>query len=155
MKERRMYVRYDTDAKIYFLVKYNVKTKIKYKILDNLKLWAKKYAAVSRDVSAEGIDFSANKKLKKGDILYLEVYLPRHKKPIPMTGEVRWSHRRSGKRKGRYKFDSGVRLLTVEDKIVSRSIYFDEKNSVYWSAVLDAVFGSFSRLFKKRLPKRK
>lgn len=155
MKERRKYARYDTEAKIYFCVEYDIKTKIKFKILDDEGLLARKNAAVSRNVSAEGLSFSANRKLKKGEILYLEVYLPSQKNPITMTGEVRWSHPRSGKLKDSYKFDSGVRLLMVEDKIVSKTIYFDKKHSIYWSVILDYIFGSFSRLVKNKRWKNK
>jgi hypothetical protein len=155
MKERRKYTRYDTEAKIYFCAKYDIKTKIKFKILDDEGILARKNAAVSRNVSAEGISFSSNRKLKKGEILYLEIYLPSQKIPVTMTGKVKWSHLSSGKPKGSYKFDTGIKLLMVEDKIVSKTIYFDKKHSVYWSVILEYVFGSFSKLVKNKRRKKK
>ena len=151
MKERRKYARYDTEAKIYFRVNYDLKTKVKFQVLRDgkKKHLSRKYLALSRDVSAEGLGFSANKRLTKGDFLYLEVYLPKKKKPVHMRGEVRWARPAFRPRKYSYKFDTGVKLMAVSGEPVAKSIYFDKKNKVIWSGVLDSVFGNFRKIIQK------
>ena len=151
-KERRRYPRYNTEVKIYFHVDYELKTKVTFKVLADKQGYAgdKKYAAISRDVSAEGLKFTSDKKLKKGDILYLEVYIPKKKKPIHMTGEVRWSKNNEKAVKAKFKFDTGIRLLTVEGVAVPDAVCFDKDHGVIWSPVLDSIFGSFRKLMQKR-----
>ncbi|MDP1853020.1 MAG: PilZ domain-containing protein [Candidatus Omnitrophota bacterium] len=156
-KERRKYLRYNTEVKIYFHVNYDLKTKVRFQVLDEKEsmLLSKKYPALSRDVSAEGLRFNSGKELKKGNSLYLEVYLPRKKRPVRMTGQVRWSKKVLGSGSGKNKFDTGVKLLTVSGKPVSNSIYFDNESRVIWSTVLDSVFGSFRKLMQKNtVPRR-
>ena len=81
--ERRQYERYDTEVKIYFYVNYEIKTKVDYRVMDKGGEVPrdKKHHALSKDVSAQGMCFISNEKLNNGDQLYLEVYLPRAKKP--------------------------------------------------------------------------
>jgi len=147
--ERRKYERYDTEAEIYFHVTYEVKTKVEFQILESKSsdtILSRKYIAISRNVSAEAICFCSEKQLKTGDMLFMEVYLPSEKKPIHMEGQVRWSC--ATKQKDR--FDTGVKLNTVNGKPVHGSIYFDEENKVVWSAVLDSVFGNFRKLIQNQ-----
>jgi len=71
-----------------------------------------------------------------------------------MLGEVRWSKKLSSSPKDAYEFDTGVKLLTVMGETVSKSVYFDKKYRVFWSIVLDYIFGSFRRCIqenKKRI----
>ena len=149
-KERRKYKRFDTEAKIYFRVTYDIKTIVKFRVVDQDKkrLSSKKYFAISKNVSAEGLCFTSDKKLEKGNILQLEIYLPRQKKPIPMTGEVRWSQSTVDSKK-KTKFDTGVKLMAIGGEPVSKSIYYDEANHVIWSAVLESIFGSFRKFIQK------
>ncbi len=160
-KEKRKYERYDTRAKIYFQVKYDIATKVRFRVIDKIKNKAltKKYEALSKNVSAEGLCFSSVKQLNEGDVLYLEVYLPvpaekkvslpkRFKKPILMEGEVRWSES-LGKLKRQTLYDTGVKLITVDGQPVDESVYFDDMNRVVWSAVLESVFGKFRITAKK------
>ncbi|NQU19112.1 PilZ domain-containing protein [bacterium] len=152
-KERRKYERYETDAKVYFRVIYEIETKVEFQILDKEKKdrpLSEKYPAMSRNVSVEGLCFISDKKLEKGDMLYLEVYLPSEKSPIYMKGKVRWSQSASLKQREKNKFDTGVKLISVEDKSVLSSIYYDEANKVVWSIVLDSVFGNFRKLAQKK-----
>lgn len=150
IKERRKYERYNTEVKIYFRVNYDLKTKVKFQVADKFKerLLAKKYPGLSRNVSAEGLGFSSDKKLKKGDYLYLEVYLPKQKEPVFMQGEARWSKPAPAAQKSRYKFDAGVKLTYVAGTPVSESIHLDKKHGVIWSIVLDSIFGNFRRLMR-------
>lgn len=149
-KERRKYQRYDTEVKIFFHVNYDIKTKVKFRLIDKQKhvLLPKRYLGLSRNVSAEGIRFSSIKQLQKRDIIFIEVYLPKLKKPICMTGEVRWSEQTFLHPKIKYKFDTGVRLISVSGRPVHESIHYDKKNKIYWSEVLDSVFGSFRKFMQ-------
>ena len=147
-KERRKYPRYDTEVKIYFRVHYSLKTKVKFQLIgqDSDKSSAKKYFGLSRDVSAEGLKFSSSKKLRKGNHLYLEMYIPKRREPIWMLGEVRWSNKLLVHSKPPYKFDTGVKLTNIMGEAVSKSIYFDKRYNVFWSSVLNYAFGSFGRM---------
>lgn len=152
-KERRKYERYGTEAKVYFRVVYEVTTKVEFQILDKKKKdksLSKKYLAISKNVSAEGICFTSDIKLEKKNILYLEVFLPGEKKPIIMEGQARWSHATSPEEEKKHKFDTGVKLISVNGKSVLASIHFDEANKVIWSIVLESVFGKFRKLAHKK-----
>lgn len=148
--ERRKYERYNTKAEVYFSVVYDIKTKVKFRLLDKDKIFKKRYFGLTKDISVEGMRFSSDKKLKIGDNLYLEVYLPKHKEPICMTGEVRWSRRISVHPDDKYKFDTGVRLITVLDKPVSKTVHYDKEHQVYWSIALDSVFGEFRKFMQEK-----
>ncbi|MFH1359577.1 MAG: PilZ domain-containing protein [Candidatus Omnitrophota bacterium] len=155
--ERRKYSRYDTEVKVYFRVTYDIKTIVKFQIIEEEKEQGdqRKYSAISKNVSAEGICFCSNKRLEKGDILYLEVYLPGAKNPIRMKGDVRWSRVCGSSTPKEKKYDTGVQLVIVNKRPVSRSIHFDEKNNIVWSNVLESVFGSFRRFVRQSKSKVK
>ena len=150
-QERRKYDRYATEAKIYFRVTYDLKTKIEFQVVDKDKgrSLSKKYAAVSKNVSAEALCFTCKHKLKEGDFLLLDVYLPSGKKPIHMEGRVVWSQATAPQQKLRQLFEAGVRLVMVDGSSVKESIYFDSAHQVTWSAVLESVFGNFRKLAQK------
>jgi len=151
-QDKRKYERFDTEVKIYFQVSYDLKTRVEYQILDKDKkeTASAKYEAVSRNVSAEGLCFTSDKNLEKGELLFLEIYLPKQKEAIPMKGEVVWCRPDSLAKKNEGKFDTGVRLIMVDGKSVPESIYRDKEHGVVWSAVLDAVFGNFRIFAQKR-----
>lgn len=152
-RERRKYERYETETKVYFRVVYEIETKVEFRIVtkkDNGETLSEKYSALSRNVSAEGLCFICERQLKKGDMLYLDVYLPGRKKPISMKGCVRWSQPVAKEEKGR--FDTGVRLICVGDKSVMASIHYDEANHLVWSIVLESIFGSFRKIIQKNSP---
>ena len=151
-KERRKYPRYSTEVKIYFRVHYSLKTKVKFQLIDNSpdKSLSRKYFGVSRDVSAEGMRFSSPKRLRKGNRLYLEMYIPRRRQPVWMMGEVRWSKKLIVHPKLPYRYDTGVKLTSIMGESVPRSIYFDKKYKVFWSNVLNYAFGSFRKTLRKK-----
>ena len=100
-KENRKYSRYDTEVKIYFHVAYDIKTKVRFRLIDKAHHPASpQYAAISKNVSAEGICFTSQKKLQKGDLLFLEVFIPDGRDAIPMHGEVRWCEPGRQRQKG-------------------------------------------------------
>lgn len=92
-RERRKFERYDMEMKVHFYVHYDMETKVKFEVIEEEKSGskAKKYSGLSKDFSIEGMRFSSDRKIKKGENLRIEVYLPQKKSSIPMMGQVRWS----------------------------------------------------------------
>jgi hypothetical protein len=150
-EERRRYSRYDTELKVYFRVNFELKTKVEFQLIDKEKHTAlsEKHSAVSRNVSAEGLCFTSNVKLMKGDVLSLEVYLPSQDTPIYMEGEVRWSQETPLSKSDKKKFSTGIKILNVEGRQVDPTIFYDAEHNVIWSVVLDSVFGSFKKIVQK------
>ena len=155
-KNKRKHDRYDTELKVYFDCVYELKTLVKFQVKDpDAKTpLLRKYSALSKNISAEGICFSTGKKLNPGDLLKLEIYLPQEANPICMDGEVRWcTNIPSLAGESESKFDVGIRLLTVADQSVENSVYFDEPNQITWSVVLESVLGGFKTArFKRAQP---
>jgi len=154
--EKRKYERYDSGLKIYFDFCYDVETKVKYQLVDRYKgkLLPQKYSAIGHNVSAQGLSFTSRKKLKKNDSLSLEIYLPTAQKPVHMQGQVRWSRKAPStitKTESKDIYLSGIQLTSVDEKSVTKSIYFDEDYQVTWSIVLESVFGNFRILAMKKL----
>lgn len=151
--DKRKHDRYDTEVKIFFHVNYAVETKVEYQVLVDQKahkVLDKKYSALSRNVSAEGLSFSSNKQLSPGMFLHIEVYLPGSKAPVHMDGEVRWSAPSKTKPPQEPLFDTGVKLTKVNGMSVAETIHVDKTHHVVWSAVLDSVLGNFRILAAKK-----
>ena len=148
--ERRKYPRYDTELKVYFQVKYDIKTRVEFEVVESIHPddVAHKYSGLCNNVSAEGLCFASKKRLEKGDILLIEVYEPAVKNPVRMEGHVRWSERLPGDDEKEGVFHTGVQLISVGNKLVSDSVYFDKKYKVMWSAVLESLFGTFAAIKK-------
>ena len=150
--ERRKYLRYGTEMKVYFRVKYDIETRVKFKVLQGES--THKYSGLCKNVSVEGLCFVSKKKLNVGDLLLLEVYEPIIKGPIVMEGQVRWSRRLPGEDGAEDVYHTGVKLALVNGKSVPDSIRLDSKYKVAWSIVLDSLFGNFAAMVRK-LKKRK
>lgn len=150
-KERRVYQRYDSELSVYFNVNYDLKTKVVFWLFtkgrDSQVL--PKYFAVSKNVSAQGLCFHSDHKLRKNTPLFLEVYLPKKEDPVMMTGAVRWCKPFSQKDTQGGRFYTGIKLLTVYEKLVAPTIYFDQTYKVVWSNVLESVFGSYREAAQK------
>lgn len=154
-EEKRKYERYDTQLKVYFDFAYDLKTKVKFKVLDKKKETpSRKYSGLSRNVSAEGLCFACRRKLRKGDFLDLEIYLPGAAVPVRMKGEVRWSQCVSDEQTKEKVYQTGVLLRTVEDKPVAGTIHYDKEYHVHWSIVLESVLGSFKDLARQQSSQR-
>ena len=154
-RERRRYERYGTKVEIYFRVAYDVTTKLKFRVRNKTgKISPRKYAAISKNVSAEGLCFVSTKKLNKGDILCLEVYLPKSEDPIEMEGEVRWCEAIVSRHSSKKTFETGLRILAVQDQSVMKSIYYDKDYQIIWSILLESVLGSF-RIISEKLASRR
>ncbi len=150
-QDKRKYERFETEVKIYFQVSYDVRTVVKFQIIDkaNTQTKSEKYVALSKNVSAEGLCFISDQRLEKEDILNLEVFLPQADSPILMTGKVCWSQKDLLAPEKKERFTTGIQLLTVNDQAVGKSICFDKENRVVWSVVLESIFGSF-RVFMQK-----
>ena len=152
--ERRKHQRYETDLKIDFSVTFDLETKIKFQVKDQRKgaPAPKVYNAVGHNINAEGLGFSSNLKLEKGEHLILDVFLPSVKDPIRMEGRVRWCSQVEG---APSEYRTGVKLIEVRSENVEKSIFYDQTNKIQWSIVLESVFGGFkeSVLSKKKLSK--
>ena len=153
--EKRQYERYDTELRVYFDRGFEVETKVKYQILDKQKEKpiSRKYAALSKNVSAEGLSFVSSQQLEKGDYLHLEVYLPTAIRPVRMEGEVRWSNPVAKEKHQGPLFQTGVLLKKVNGETVDQTVHFDKEYHVNWSNVLESVLGSFKDLAKKNIKK--
>lgn len=150
-KEKRKYQRYITEMQVYFRVTYDIRTRLKFQVLDTNKekRTSRKYSGISENINIEGLCFVSKKKLEKGDMLLLEVYAPNVKVPIQMEGKVRWSQKLPQEAKRRDMFHTGVKLILVSGKSVADSIYYDAKYKVAWSLVLEAVFRSFKAMIER------
>jgi len=147
--EKRRHECYTAEAKVYFSVIYDVKTKVKFQVLDKdgtYQILGDKFPAISKDISAEGMRIVCKKELKKGDLLHLEIYLPNQRDPLVMEGEVRWSQ----KLPDMDHFDAGIKLSKINGKVVSSSVYHDGVNQIVWSTVLESVFGDFKKIAQKK-----
>lgn len=151
-EERRKYSRYDTGMKVFFQVKYDLKTKVKFQVVspDKKIRLGPSYEGVSKNISVEGLGFISKKKLQAGDTLMIDIYAPHVNIPVQMQGQVRWCKKIPGDLAHKSMYHTGVKLLKVNSEPVAPSIYFDEQYKVIWSVVLESVFSSFQRMMKQK-----
>ena len=162
-KDKRKYKRYNTEAKIYFDFAYDLETKVKFELIEEKKKPKpkKKYLAVSRNISAEGLCFVSHKDVKIGDQLYMEVYLPSAVEPIHMIGVVIWCDAVAESstyvlddKENKQMYHIGVVLSLVDGDPVGDSIHFDKEYGVNWSVVLESVFGSYKMLMGEKYKRK-
>jgi hypothetical protein len=157
-EERRKYRRYTTDVDIYFDFIYDLKTKIEFELIgqDGEKVLSERHSAVSRNVSVGGLSFVSSTKVKQGDLLHLEVYLPGGKVPVHMKGKVEWckpvppsyEDRLLEEVEGQRNFEVGVSVHYVNDVPVDETIHHDQLYDVDWSVVLESIFGNYRMLME-------
>lgn len=158
-KERRKYKRYNTAVNIHFDFTHDLETKVKFKFIDHKqKDSSKKYSAVSKNISVEGLCFSSEREVKQGDLLDLEVYLPNAKDPILMRGKVRWckpsEEETSKETKGQLFFLVGVLVTQVNGESVPESVYYDKEYDINWSIVMETVLGDYKMLMGEKYKKK-
>ncbi|MFA5362936.1 MAG: PilZ domain-containing protein [Candidatus Omnitrophota bacterium] len=148
LKEKRKSPRYDTALKVYYRLDYDVKTKVRFQLVDaeKHKTSVRKYSGIGKNVSVDGLCFVSKKRLEKGDRILLEVYAPNTKIPVHMQGAVCWAHAVSEVSGIRVATRVGAEIVSVEGKPVSRSLHYDKKYKVIWSIVLDSLFGNFKNM---------
>ena len=150
-KEKRKYFRYDTEMRVYFQVNYDLKTKVKFKVLvaEQKLETSKKHSGFSKNISVEGLCFVSKIKLEEGDVLSLEVYVPNSDVPVQMEGEVRWSQKLPYEHEYKDMFHTAVKLVSVGGQPVDPTIHYDQKYKVIWGIVLESVFGNFLEMIKR------
>jgi len=104
---------------------------------------------VCKNISAEGLCFVSEKKLKKGEKLDLEFYIADSDSPIHMQGNVRWSKKAPETQATYSQYDTGLKLTTIEGRAVGNSIHFDERYKVYWSDVLELISGEWKQFIEE------
>lgn len=145
-QERRRYKRFKTEAEIYFSVSYELETKVEYSVIEEQAAnRSKKYHAVSKNVSAQGVCFETEKQLIPGNHLLMEVYIPKSNDPVLMRGEVKWS---SPILNNQNMYDCGVIVSKVNGLDLDKSIHFDNYYDVDWSILLESIFGNYSLISK-------
>lgn len=146
-QEQRKHQRFDTDAKVHFHVPYDLRTEVDFSLTENPPL--EKHIGFSKNISAYGLCFEANKDLKIGDLLWLELHLPDSKVVIHMQGVVRWCQLKPGTPETSAMYLVGVEVRKVDGVDVEQTIYYDQKYGVVWSELLERVLGSYAQLHKK------
>jgi c-di-GMP-binding flagellar brake protein YcgR len=116
MQERRKHVRLIESLKII------------YKVSNQS---GSRKGAFTEDISGGGICLSIKQKLSVGDIIELELFLPKGTKPIRATGKVSWVEVRKGHIEFQYMvgikfididpFDCGKVLNYIRKKITSKT----------------------------------
>lgn len=154
-EERRRHDRYDTDLKIAFSVNFELETKIKFHLKDDIKKADHIYTATGHNINVEGLGFFSNKELKKGDQLEMDVFLPAAKTPIGMEGHVMWCCAVNADEGNAGQYHVGVRISTVRGEEVEKTIFLDPVHKIQWSIVLESVFGGFKESLLKIEKKEK
>lgn len=98
MAERRIYPRFE------------LKVDAKYRVLSSKKVF--KFGE-TRNISADGICFEADRKLETGSQISLEVKLGDNQTPIFLIGEVKWSQELKTKDPEEKRFINGVKLIDI------------------------------------------
>ncbi len=147
--ERRQHGRYDTDLKIAFSVNFDLETKIKFKVKSDKKESEHTHTAFGHNISVEGLGFSSEVNLKKGDQLVMDVFLPAGTIPICMEGRVMWCSLADSSSSYPGKYRAGVKISKVQGEAVEKTIVFDPANKIQWSIVLESVFGGFKKSILK------
>lgn len=162
-RNKRKHKRYNTEARIYFDFAYDLETKVEFEVIEEDKKpkSKKKYLAVSRNISAEGLCFVSHKNVKEDTNLYMEVYLPNAVEPIHMTGKVKWCDAVSESstyaledKKNKQMYQIGIIISNVDGESVNKSIHFDKEYGVNWSVVLESVFGSYKILMGEKYKRK-
>ena len=143
--EKRKGTRYDTELKVFIRKKYDIKTRVIFKIISSINkgIIKHKYSGFSRNISVEGLCFVSHHKLSVGDLLMLGVYPPNKNIPVLMEAEVCWQRMIPEQPEGKPLFLIGCKIIKVNGKPIAGSVHLDTKYNVIWSPVLDALFHDF------------
>ena len=144
-QDKRKFDRVPVGTDVFFQLSVDVKTQVNFQIIDrelNRPL-SRKYLALSKNVSIEGVCFSSLKKLEEGELLVVEIVSPASKQPVQMKGQVRWSRKLTPPEFDDNKFDTGVKILEINGRPIDATYTRDAEKKVVWSGVLEAVMGSF------------
>ena len=152
--EKRKSPRYLKKTDVLFQFAYDAGTKIKYRTFDGADdHHSPKFSAISKNIGATGLCFTSGHKLKKGQKLHLEIYLPKLHSPIHMDGRVSWCGQSPEAKKKSPRFDAGIKLTRVEGESVDKSVHLDKTYHIIWSNVLESIFGTFRKLMSAKAAK--
>lgn len=108
--EKRRYIRLDVADKIRLIPK------------PEIGLQPKTAAALSKNISIEGICFKTAAELKSGEGLSIEMYLSQDPNPVHLRGEVIWCKPLGHGKRPQY--EAGVKLLTIDKTDENRFIIY-------------------------------
>lgn len=148
--EQRKFKRYSSEVEVIFQVAYPFQADMNFQIIDSEsgEPQTSKYQASSKNIGVEGLCFTTSFRLEQGEKISLEVMVPGQKKNIPMEGVIRWSRQCFPPGKER-KYDSGIKILTVNGKPLSETFEYDDSKQIVWSAVLQTILGDSKEEAKK------
>ncbi len=148
---RRKYERYTTDARVEFRVPYDFEAEVDFKITEEIMEGRERiYAGISRDISIRGLSFRSPKRLDPGDLLWMDLRLPKSNEIVFLRGEVCWCKTTDAPGDNKPAFVAGVKINSVDGHDVDETVYFDKAYGVIWSELLERVLGGFAKLNRKK-----
>jgi len=143
--ERRRDVRIKTNVKVCYHVAFDIDAKVKYQVISNEEKLGnkKKYNAVTKNVSAEGVCFICDRQLEKGSVLSIELKEPNKKLSVSLQGKIRWCHEFIADSNKKNEFHVGVKVNLVNDASVYDSIVEYEDAKMRWSILLETIYGKY------------
>ncbi len=148
---QRRHKRYETDARLEFRIQYDFKAEVDFKIDEEVMEGREhQYNGFSRDISVHGLSFETPKTLEPGELLWIDMHLPKSREVIFMQGEVCWCQPANPPPEGKPVFQVGVEIAKVNGVDVEQTIYFDKAYGVVWSELLEKVLGTFARINRKK-----
>jgi Tfp pilus assembly protein PilZ len=148
---KRKYSRYDTDVKVSFRVPYDFSAEVDFKITEEMiEGRDRTYIGFSKNISVHGLSFESPKRLEIGDLLWIDLHLPKSDKVVFMQGEVCWCKSIESSMEDKSKFQAGVQIAKVDGLDVEQTVYFDKTYGVVWSELLERVLGGIAKICRKK-----
>jgi Tfp pilus assembly protein PilZ len=148
---KRKYSRYDTDAKMEFRIPYDFLAEVDFKITEEMiEGRDRTYLGFSKNISVHGLSFESPKRLEIGDLLWIDLHLPKSDQVVFMQGEVCWCKSIETSMEDKSKFQAGVQIAKVDGLDVEQTVYFDKTYGVVWSELLERVLGGIAKISRKK-----
>lgn len=148
---KRKYPRYDTDVKVKFRVPYEFSAEVDFRITEEMiEGRDRTYVGFSKNISVHGLSFESVKRLEIGDLLWMDLHLPKSDKVVFMQGEVCWCRPLESSEEGKPNFQTGVQIAKVDGLDVEQTVYLDKTYGVVWSELLERVLGGFAKVNRKK-----
>ena len=151
VEEKRKYPRYDTDVRIEFRVPYDFSSEVDFKITEEMiEGRDHTYIGYSKNISVHGLSFESAKRLEIGDLLWMDLHLPKSDHVVFLQGEVCWCRAIESSMEDKPKFQAGIQIAKVDGLDVEQTVYFDKTYGVVWSELLERVLGGFAKISRKK-----
>jgi hypothetical protein len=148
---KRKYSRYDTDVKMEFRIPYDFLAEVDFKITEEMiEGRDRTYIGFSKNISVHGLSFESPKRLEIGDLLWIDLHLPKSDQVVFMQGEVCWCKSIETSMEDKSKFQAGVQIAKVDGLDVEQTVYFDKTYGVVWSELLERVLGGIAKISRKK-----